>query len=89
MKLSIKLYDRLGERGKLIYNSFMSEKEILQGREVILEFHPIGAYVKVSAMDVASVTEVSIQGPASAPEHLLKQNALKRLEYVLRKQGLL
>jgi len=62
-------------------------KEILAGREVILEFHPIGAYVKVSAMDVESLTEISIQGPAGAPEHVLKNNALKRLEYVLRKKG--
>ncbi|MGH1398285.1 MAG: DUF6898 family protein [Alphaproteobacteria bacterium] len=64
-------------------------KEILAGREVILEFHPIGAYVKVSAMDVASLTEISIQGPANASEQVLKNNALKRLEYVLRKKGLI
>ncbi|NCT40755.1 MAG: hypothetical protein GW778_03720 [Alphaproteobacteria bacterium] len=64
-------------------------KHNLQGREVIIEFHPIGMYVKVSAMDVASLTEISIQGPASASEDLLKRNALKRLEYVLKKKGLI
>ena len=64
-------------------------KEILAGREVIIEFHPIGGYVKVSAMDTQSLTEISIQGPATAPEHVLKNNALKRLEYVLKKKGLI
>ena len=63
-------------------------KEVLNGREVIIEFHQVGAYVKVSAMDAASLTEVSIQGPATANEELLKRNALKRLEYVLKKKNL-
>lgn len=61
----------------------------LQGREVIVEFHPIGMYMKVSAMDVKTLTEVSIQGPSTAPEQTLKNNALKRLEYVLRKKGII
>ncbi len=64
-------------------------KDSLQGREVILEYYPVGQYVKVSAMDVETLTEVSIQGPASAPEAMLKKNALKRLEYVLKKKGLI
>ena len=46
-------------------------KEILQGREVIIEFFPIGQYVKVSAMDVESLVEASIQGPANAPEEIV------------------
>ena len=62
-------------------------KDILQGREVIFEFHPLGQYVKVTAMDTQSQTEISIQGPAGAGEETLKRNALKRLEYVLRKKG--
>ena len=63
-------------------------KEVLGGREVIIEFHQVGAYVKVSAMDTATLTEISIQGPASASEELLKRNALKRLEYVMKKKGI-
>ena len=70
------------------YITFMA-KELLQGREVIIEFYPVGAYVKVSAMDTQSLTEVSIQGPANAMEETLKRNALKRLEYVLKKKGLI
>ncbi len=63
-------------------------KDTLQGREIIIEFHPVGAVVKVSAIDVATLTEISIQGPASAGEETLKRNAVKRLEYVMRKKGL-
>lgn len=61
----------------------------LSDREVIIEFSPLGAYVKVSAMDVKSLTEISVSGPANAPQNTLKLNALKRLEYVLRKKGLI
>lgn len=61
----------------------------LQGREIIIEFHPIGNVVKVSAMDTRSLTEISIQGPANGQESILKRNALKRLEYVLKKKGLI
>ncbi|MFK7840384.1 MAG: hypothetical protein AB8B83_08655 [Bdellovibrionales bacterium] len=64
-------------------------KTLLQGREVIIEFHPVGMFVKVSAMDVESLTEISIQGAATASEALLTRNALKRLEYVLKKKGLI
>lgn len=64
-------------------------KDILQGREVIIELVQIGNVVKATAMDTRSLTEVSIQGPASAPESTLKANAVKRLEYVLRKKGLI
>lgn len=62
---------------------------LLRNREIILEFYPIGNLVKVSAMDVKTMTEISVQGPASAGEATLKLNALRRLEYVLKKKGLL
>lgn len=64
-------------------------KETLQGREVILEYFPVGNVVKVSAMDTETLTEISVQGPASAGEEALKRSALKRLEYVLKKKGLI
>ncbi len=57
-------------------------------REVIIEFHSVGAYVKVSAIDPVSLTEVSIVGDPHASEARLKRLALQRLEYVLaRKAG--
>ncbi len=61
----------------------------LQNREIIIEFHPVGNLVKVSAMDTKTLTEISIHGPKSAGEEILKQNALKRLEYVLKKKGII
>ena len=67
----------------------MAEKpstDKLGGREVIFEFHPVGNIMRVSAMDVATLTEVSIQAPIHAGEAVFKQNALAKLEYVLRKK---
>ncbi len=64
-------------------------ENLLQGREVIFEFFPVGNIVRVSAMDTQSLTEISIQGPHGANEEILKRNALKRLEYVLKKKGLI
>ena len=61
----------------------------MRNREVIIEFAHIGQIVRVSAMDSQTLTEISIQGPKSAGEETLKRNAIKRLEYVLRKKGLI
>lgn len=64
-------------------------KDILHGREIIIEFRSVGSIVRVSAMDTQSLTEIAIQGPASAGEEALKRNAVKRLEYVMKKKGLI
>lgn len=63
--------------------------DALKGREIFIEFHQLGGFVKVTAMDTQSLTEASIQGPANAGEELLKRNALRRLEYVLKKKGVI
>ncbi len=65
----------------------MTEK--LAGREVIFEFHAVGHIMKVTAMDVATLTEVVIQCPVTAGEATFKRNGLLRLEYVLRKKGII
>ena len=65
------------------------DSPLLNNREIIIEFHPVAAFVKVTAMDVKTLTEITIQGPATAPENLLKRNALKRLEFVLKKKNLI
>lgn len=54
-------------------------------REVYFEIRRVGAYVKVSAIDGATATEVSIVGDPKASEAILKQTALKKLDYVLAK----
>ena len=64
-------------------------ENLLPGREVIIEFYPVGNLVRVSAMDTATLTEVTTSGPASAGEATLKRNAVKRLEYVLKKNGVI
>ena len=63
--------------------------ELLPGREIIIEYRPVGSVVRVAAIDAKTLTEVSIQGPANTPENILKNNAIKRLDYVLRKKGLI
>ena len=55
--------------------------------EVILEFAPVGALIRVSAMEPKSLTEVVIYGPASAGEEALRRTALCKLDYVLAGQG--
>ncbi len=61
----------------------------LQGREIIVELHQIGPFTKATAIDVKTMTEASIQGPSNAGETMLRRNAVKRLEYVLKKKGLI
>ena len=53
--------------------------------EVLFEFRQIGNSVKVSAVHVATNTEISIVGAAGAGEHALKAAALRKLRYVLAK----
>lgn len=65
----------------------MSKTSPLDGREIIFELKAFGNIMKVTAMDSATLTEITIQGPLAASETILKNNALKRLEYVLRKKG--
>jgi hypothetical protein len=59
----------------------MSEADL---GEVLFEFRRVGASVKVSAIHVASGTEVVMVGAASAGEYALKMAALRKLAYVLR-----
>jgi hypothetical protein len=61
----------------------------LANREIIIEFIPEGRFMRVSAMDTASLTEIVIQGPLNASKAVLERNAIKRLEYVMRKKGLI
>jgi len=56
-------------------------------REVILEFHQVGAYVKVSAVDPVTLTEVSIVGNPAAGEAALRRAAIRKLEYVMQRDG--
>ncbi len=66
----------------------MSE-EPLKNREVIFEMFTLGNAVKVTAVDVATMAEATFQGPANTPDKLLQREALKKLEFVMRKKGLI
>lgn len=51
---------------------------------VIFEATQIGAYLKMSAIDERTGTEVSVMGPANAPLAPMRALALKKLERALR-----
>lgn len=55
-------------------------------RSVIVEFHSVGTYVKVSALDPETLVEVSIVGDPSAGEAALQRAVLRKLEYVLERR---
>lgn len=63
--------------------------EALQNREIIIEYIPVGQIMRVSAMDTKSLTEIVVSGPVTTPQSILKANAMKRLEYVLKKKGII
>ncbi len=54
--------------------------------EVIIEIRQVGAYVKVSAIDPVTNTEVAIVGPARTNRAVLRAAAVRKLRYVLEKQ---
>ncbi len=59
---------------------------MIDGDSVILEFRQVGAYVKVSAMDPVTLTEVSLVGDPAVGEYALKRTAIRKLNYVLGRQ---
>lgn len=56
-------------------------------REVFLEFQRIGTYMKATAVDARTMTEVSVMGPANGSQEMLKRTVLAKLDYVLKRQG--
>ena len=54
---------------------------------MIFEFISIGSYVKVSAVDTRSGTEVSIVGDPTRGETALRRVALRKLENVMKKKS--
>lgn len=61
----------------------------VSNREMIIEFQASGAYIRISAMDVASLTEVVSQAPRMTSEAQMKNLILRKMEYVLRKKGII
>jgi hypothetical protein len=73
---------RLAHEAEAEYHSPMS-----RGDSYIIEFTPIGASVKVTAIDPETLTEVSILGGAGYSQEFLTRQVVKKLEYVLAKQA--
>jgi hypothetical protein len=55
--------------------------------EIYVEFVVHGNTVKATAIDAVTGTEASIVGPANAGREVLSQAALRKLEYVMKKQS--
>lgn len=55
-------------------------------KEILFEIVQNGNVARVTAIDPETGTEVVIQGPASAGNSVLQQNAARKLMYVLNKQ---
>ena len=58
-------------------------RDTIPDSAILIEMQPRGTYVKVTAMDQHTLTEVSIVGDASKSESELKQLAAQKLRYVL------
>ena len=54
-------------------------------REVLFEFHQVGGYLKVSAVDPITNTEVSIVATPGMDRAALKRMALRKLAFVIEK----
>lgn len=63
--------------------------ENMKGREILFEYQQIGNIMRVTAMDVATLTEVIVQAPIGGGETVWQRQALARLEYVLKKAGII
>ena len=58
------------------------ERKTVDGREVLLEFRRVGEFVKVTAIDAATLREVSIVGSPRASEAELTRLVLRKLDFV-------
>ena len=56
-------------------------------REIIFEFLRIGTALKVTAVDVASGTEVAMVGDPAAGEAALKRLAAQKLAFVMKRKS--
>jgi len=53
---------------------------MLRERDVLIEFYRVGGYVKVSAVDPETYTEVCIVGDPAAGEEFLSRTAVQKLK---------
>lgn len=53
--------------------------------DVLIEFIPIGNFVKVTAIDPVTLIEVSVISDRNYPKELMKNNAIKKLKWKIEK----
>ncbi len=53
--------------------------------EVLYEFSRVGNYVRVCAIDPRTNTEITMVGDPNQGEEILKRFALRKLQFVIRK----
>ena len=56
-------------------------------REVLFEFFKVGKYIRVSAIDPDSGTEVIMIGDPKQGQEVMKRLATRKLVYVMNKKG--
>jgi Domain of unknown function (DUF6898) len=49
-------------------------------REIYFEFRPVGAVVRVAAIDAETGIEITVMGPATASQRDLERLALRKLQ---------
>ncbi|MBO6520649.1 MAG: hypothetical protein JJ900_08105 [Rhodospirillales bacterium] len=54
-------------------------------REVLFEFHRVGSYMRVVAIDPRTNTEITMVGDPAVGEAALKEAAMRKLKYVIAK----
>lgn len=56
-------------------------------REILFEFHRVGAFLKVTAIDAETGREVSVSGPATGSRELLTRTAASKLRWVMEREA--
>ncbi|WNJ98562.1 hypothetical protein L2D14_11850 [Thalassospiraceae bacterium LMO-JJ14] len=58
----------------------------VQLHEVLFEFHRVGSYIRVVAVDPRSNVEITMVGDPQVGEAALKRAAIRKLKYVIAKK---
>ncbi len=60
----------------------------MAGSDYIIEFRPQGRYVRVTAIDPATGTEVVLMGSTHDSQQFLQTAAINKLNYILKKKSI-
>ncbi len=57
------------------------------GREVLIEMRRVGNVMKATAIDPQTLTEVSVVGPATGSQDMLRRTVVAKLAYVIKRDA--